>query len=258
MTYAFDNDDPASAGRLSNLAAMLDDLTTRRMSGLGPLAGRRCLEVGAGGGSIAGRLAAQGAEVTATDINLRHLPTDPPYRTLRHDLTVDPLPPGEWDLIHARLLLMHLPQREEILRRMAGALAPGGALLIEDFATTYGNGVLLARDDADVAAYEKYHAALVGTVMPALGNDPTWAGRIHAVMVDAKLTDVDTEVHARSWPGGSPGAELIVANIVQQRRALRDAGVPDTVLDRVVAMMADPGTVLRGHFVYSTAGRAPS
>ncbi|MBM2614952.1 methyltransferase domain-containing protein [Actinoplanes sp. LDG1-06] len=237
---------------------MLDGLTTRRLSGLGPLAGRRCLEIGAGGGSVAGWLAGQGAEVTATDINLRHLPPDPPYRVLRHDLTREPLPPGEWDVIHSRLLLMHLPQRHEILEALIGALAPAGALLIEDFETTYGKGVMRAPSETDVAAYEEYHAALVGKVLPALGNDPTWASRVHATMIDAGLTGVDTEVHARSWPGGSPGAALIVANIVQQRPALLDAGVSEAVLDRVVELMADPGVVLRGHVVYSTLGRAGS
>ncbi|MBL7252838.1 class I SAM-dependent methyltransferase [Paractinoplanes lichenicola] len=258
MTYAFDNDDPASVGRHSSLAAMLDDLTTRRLAGLDPLAGRRCLELGAGGGSVASWLAGHGARVTATDVNLRHLPPDPPFEVLRHDLTREPLPAGPWDVIHARLLLLHLPQRHEILRDLVTALAPGGALLIEDFETTYGKGVMRAPSEADVAAYEEYHAALIGKVLPALGNDPTWAGRVHAEMLGAGLTSVDTEVHARSWPGGSPGAALIVANIAQQRQALLDAGVSDVALDRVVALMADPGTVLRGHLVYSTLGRARS
>ncbi|MBU2664610.1 methyltransferase domain-containing protein [Actinoplanes bogorensis] len=240
---------------MSSLSAMLDGLTTRRLASIGPLPGRRCLELGAGGGSVAGWLAAQGADVTATDINVRHLPGDAPYRVLRHDLVNEPLPPGEWDLIHSRLLLLHLPQREEIVRRLVAALAPGGVLLLEDFETTYGKGVLRAATGKDAEAYEQYHRALIGTVLPALGNDPAWAGRMHAYLVDLGLTDVDTEVHARSWPGGSPGAGLIVANIVQQRRALVEAGVPDAVLDRVLEMMADPGVVVRGHLVYSTLGR---
>ncbi|GAA0481020.1 methyltransferase [Paractinoplanes deccanensis] len=258
MTYAFDNDDPASAGRLSSLAAMLDELTTRRLAALGDLAGRRCLELGAGAGSVASWLAARKAEVTATDINVRHLPAGAPYRVLRHDLAADPLPLGEWDVVHARLLLMHLPGRHEILRRLAGALAPGGALLVEDFETTYGKAVMRAASEEDVAAYERYHAALIGSVLPARGNDPAWAGRVHAELIDLGLTGVDTEIHARSWTGGSPGCRLIVANIAQQRTALIGAGVPAETLDRVVAMMADPGTVLRGHLVYSTLGRSAS
>ncbi len=41
-------------------------------------------------------------------------------------------PPGAFDLVHARLMLVHVADRAEALRRMAGALRPGGWLLLED------------------------------------------------------------------------------------------------------------------------------
>ena len=256
--YAFDNDDPAAADRHRYLAAMLDDLTTARLGTLGDLSGRRCLELGAGGGSIADRLAARGAHVLATDLNPRHLPAHPPYEVLRHDLVTEPLPAGEWDLIHARLLLIHLPQRHEILPRLAAALAPGGALVIEEFETTFRKAVLSAPTPQDAAAYEAYHSALVEQVLPAHGNDPAWAGRVHGAMLAAGLTAVDTEVHARSWAGGTPGALLVTANIAQQRSRFTAAGMSDETLDRVVALMSDPRMVVRGHLVYSTIGRRPA
>jgi len=256
--YAFDNDDPEAADRHRCLAAMLDELTTARLATLGDLNGRRCLELGAGGGSVAERLAARGARVLATDLNTRHLPPSPPYEVLRHDLVTEPLPRGEWDLIHARLLLIHLPQRHEILDRLAAALAPGGALVIEEFETTFGKGVLSAPTPQDAAAYDAYHAALVEQVLPGCGNDPAWAGRVHGAMLAAGLTAVDTEVHARSWAGGTPGALLVTANIAQQRPNLRKAGLSDETLDRVVALMSDPRMVVRGHLVYSTVGRRPA
>src|SRR5690242_21172333 len=34
---------------------------------------------------------------------------------------------------HARLLLEHLPSRDDVLESLAGALRPGGWLLVEDF-----------------------------------------------------------------------------------------------------------------------------
>lgn len=256
--YAFDNDDPEAADRHRYLAAMLDQFSLTRLATVGELAGRRCLELGAGGGSIADLLAARGARVLATDLNTRHLPAHPPYEVLRHDLVNESLPPGEWDLIHARLLLIHLPQRHEILRRLAGALAPGGALVIEEFETTFRKGVLVAPTPADAAAYDAYHAALVEQVLPDCGNDPAWAGHVHAAMLAAGLTAVDTEVHARSWAGGTPGALLVTANIAQQRARFRRAGLSDETLDRVVALMSDPRMVVRGHLVYSTIGRRPA
>ncbi|MEV7625736.1 class I SAM-dependent methyltransferase [Actinoplanes sp. NPDC089786] len=254
--YAFDNDHDESANRHRHLAAMYDDFTLRRITELGLAAGQRCLELGAGGGSVAARLAGLGAKVLATDLNVRHLPPDGRYDILQHDLRRDPVPAGPWDLIHARLLLLHLGSRAEILTRLAAALAPGGVLLIEDFETTFRKGVLRAPTPADAAIYDAYHEALAERVMPSFGNDPTWAGRVHAAMLDAGLTDVTTEVHARSWPGGSAGALLQASNIVQQRAALRDAGLADADLDRILELLNDPGMVVRGHLLYSTAGRA--
>ena len=51
-----------------------------------------------------------------------------------HDLTDDvPVPEAPFDLVHARLLLFHLPQRVAVLRRLWDAVAPGGHLLVQDY-----------------------------------------------------------------------------------------------------------------------------
>ena len=50
----------------------------------------------------------------------------------RRNVITDGLPGDGYDLIHARLLLMHLPTREKLLEEMAAALRPGGWLLVED------------------------------------------------------------------------------------------------------------------------------
>ena len=51
----------------------------------------------------------------------------------RHDVVADDAPQGVFDLVHARLVLIHVPRRDVALARMVGALRPGGWLLIEDF-----------------------------------------------------------------------------------------------------------------------------
>jgi SAM-dependent methyltransferase len=49
-----------------------------------------------------------------------------------HDVALEP-PPGEsFDLVHARLVLVHVPERERAFRNMLSALKPGGWLVIED------------------------------------------------------------------------------------------------------------------------------
>jgi SAM-dependent methyltransferase len=257
--YVFDNDDPDAVDRHNILPAMFDELTTSRLAGLGDLAGLRCLEIGAGGGSVASWLADQTGptgRVLATDINVRHLRTDAGFEVRQHDIVNEPVPEGPWDVIHARLLLLHLPERREVLHRLVGALAPGGVVLLEEFASTIRKGVLVAPSPEAAALYEAYHSTLL-EILPANGNDPTWAENVHATMLDEGLVDVDTLVHARSWPGGTAGALLIAANIGQLRDQFLDAGMTGEDLDALCQLVRDPNFVLRGHLTYSVIGRRP-
>jgi 2-polyprenyl-3-methyl-5-hydroxy-6-metoxy-1,4-benzoquinol methylase len=259
--YSFDNDDPESVGRHSYLSAMLDEFTFGRLARAGDLTGRRCLEVGAGGGSVARWLAGRvgpAGRVLATDLNVRHIPTGAGYNVLQHDLVTQPVPEGPWDLIHARLVLLHIPQREEILGRLAAALAPGGALVIEDWATEFGNLCLAAPDREARELIDLYHELLVSRVLPARGNDPTWAARVHGAMLAEGLVDVETVMHAESWPGGSPGALLIAVNVAQLREEFIAAGFDAERIERLHEVVQDPRLVVRGHFTYSTIGRRPA
>jgi SAM-dependent methyltransferase len=258
--YSFDNDDPEAVDRHQFLARMLDGFTFSRLSTVGDLTGASCLEVGAGGGSVARWFAERAGptgRVVATDLNTRHLPTDAGYTVLRHDLVREPVPAGPWDVIHARMVLIHIPQRREILSRLAASLAPGGALVVEDWATRFPNLVLAAPTAADAELIDSYFSALVDTILPARGNDPDWAERVHASMLAEGLVDVDTHIDARSWDGGTAGALLAVANIAQLRQEFLDTGFTAADLDRIGALVADPRLVLRGHFMYSTIGRRP-
>lgn len=261
FSYSFDNDDVEAADRHNYLGAMLDGQTQARIAGLGDLTGRSFLEFGAGGGGIARWMADQAGptgRVLATDINPRHIRPHPGVTVLRHDLVNEPVPDGPWDVIHGRLVLLHIPQREEILLRLCAALAPGGALILEEWETSFRKLVLAAPDPEAAALLEFYQEVLVERVLPAKGNDPTWGTRVHSAMLEAGLTDVDTTITARSWPGGSPGALLIAANIGQLREEFLAAGVTAAQLDEMCRLVTDPRVVLRGHFTYSTVGRRPT
>ncbi|GII23764.1 class I SAM-dependent methyltransferase [Planosporangium mesophilum] len=258
--YSFDNNDPEAADRHNYLAEILDEFTFSQLSRLAPLTGRRCLELGAGAGTVASWLAGQvgpAGHVLATDLDPRYLPSDAGYSVLRHDLRNDPVPGGPWDLIHARLVLVHLPERREILKRLVAALAPGGHLAVADWATTHRRLVLATPDPEATALVDAYHDALVTQVFPGRGADPTWAESIHAAMLDEGLVDVTTEISAGSWPGGSAGARLIEVNLAQLRADFEAAGFTPDRLDRLRAVVNDPRVVLRGHFTYLTVGRRP-
>jgi thioredoxin reductase/SAM-dependent methyltransferase len=98
------------------------------------------LDLGCGAGADAIWLAQQGWAVTGVDIStaaLEHGAAEADAAGVadriewrRHDLG-DELPDGSWDLVAAAYL--HSPvqfQREQVLRRAAAAVAPGGTLLV--------------------------------------------------------------------------------------------------------------------------------
>ena len=118
--YAFPTGADA-AEQFDALQTVLDPLTTARLTELGIAPGARCWEAGAGGGSIARWLADRvgpAGLVVATDRDTSQLRPSGNLHVDRHDLREHSVPDGgPFDLVHARLVLLHLPQRREILRR---------------------------------------------------------------------------------------------------------------------------------------------
>jgi 2-polyprenyl-3-methyl-5-hydroxy-6-metoxy-1,4-benzoquinol methylase len=136
--YALDNAWHAERARLDSLTALYDPGTLAICERLGLEAGWRCLDVGAGTGTLAEALAARVAPsgtVVAADIDTRFLEplASGHLSPIALDVTTQPLPSDQFDLVHARLLLEHLPAREAVLANMVRAAKPGGWVLVEDF-----------------------------------------------------------------------------------------------------------------------------
>lgn len=258
-TYVFSNDDAVAPAHHEYLSAILNQHTVSRLVGL-RLSGANCLEVGAGAGSIAVWLADQvgpDGRVLATDLHPMPIVDHPRLEVRRHDIVAEPVPDGAWDLIHARLLLQHLPERHEVLDKLASALAPGGALLIEDWDHTWRSGrVLNAPTLADAILFERFHDTLA-KVFSSAGVDGGWASRVPAAMLAAGLVDVQAQIHARSWPGGSAFARLIAGDITQLDGELRAHGMTQEELERVRQLMDDPTMVIRTPPAVSTLGYRP-
>ena len=136
--YIFDNAAAETATRFSALATIFDPGTIRHLTEIGVTKGWTCLEIGAGGGTIADwlcdRVGPEG-RVMATDIDTQYLNSlNKPNLDVRcHDIARDVLPEDAFDLVHVRLVLVHLPERDEVLTRIVSALKPGGWLLAEEF-----------------------------------------------------------------------------------------------------------------------------
>jgi protein-L-isoaspartate O-methyltransferase len=255
--YTFDNDEPTASEMLGALGATLDEFTTARLLKAGVAPGARCLEVGAGAGTIAVWLADQvgpTGTVVATDLKPQHVPSRPGLTVLEHNVVTDPLPGGPYDVIHARAVLQHLPQRHEVLAKLAAALAPGGTLVIEELEAGWGRSLLTTphpRADEILMAYEK---ALV-KVLVASGNDQTWNRKVHGAMRDLGLEGVDTQGWQGSFAGGTGACLLVYAASAELRDKLVEAGMDPEDLETMRQLVLDPRLVMRGILLLSTIGR---
>jgi SAM-dependent methyltransferase len=135
--YAFPHSAEDESRRLELLEQRLDPLTKRRIERLGVGKGARCLEIGGGRGSITRWLsdvAGPAGRVIATDLQLGFLTeiAASNVEILRHDIRTDTFPPGSFDLIHTRAVLMHISPGVDLLRRIVTWLARGGWLVLEE------------------------------------------------------------------------------------------------------------------------------
>ncbi len=256
--YAFDNDSVHARDQHRWLAEMLDPMTTDRLAQTGVTDGWHCLEVGAGGGSIAGWLAervAPSGTVLATDIKPQHIAQAARLQVGQHDIVTDPLPEATFDLVHARLVLLHLPERRQVLERLVRALRPGGWLQLDEFDITYGPALVMpdatARD-----LYERFLAAKA-RLFDLAGADGAWGRRAPQAMRDAGLVDVDPVVVVQTWRAGSPGVGLLTHHTFHLRDRLLAVGMTDGQLEDVRRLLSDPSFMAASCPIYSVQGRRP-
>lgn len=247
MTYLLSNTWEQAGERLRLLEECHDPATTRRIGQLGLRRGARCLDAGAGAGSIARRLADIGP-VIAVDVDPYLLAPAPGVEVRRVDLVTDPLP-GGFDLVFARLLLMHLPERDAVLNKLVAAVAPGGVVLVEDF---------------DFHAMSATATGAVGQALPAVLDAQrsrgavTDLGRDLPALLDGRgLLDVRAEVDLPLVRGSSPMARFVSLSVAQLTPIAVSRGADPAVLDAARADLDDPARWFHGPAMVAAWGRRP-
>jgi SAM-dependent methyltransferase len=228
--------------RLAGLEALWDSVTIEHLDRLDVGQGWRCLDVGAGGGTIAQWLSERvgsSGQVVATDIDTSYLKrlTAPNLEVLEHDVTTDD-PPGEpFDLIHTRAVLQHLgDHKNAVLGRLTTWLKPGGRILVED-------------TDWSAAAYPISPAPEFETVMrtvlrfsaSTMGSDLAFGRRLAGLLHEFGMHDVGVEGRLVLIRGGSPASIWYGLSMHMLRAHLVAAGVlTDAQLDAAIRLLADP------------------
>jgi len=144
--------------------------------------------------------------VLATDIEPRFLQALP-YGNLqvrRHDIRIDGLPKSEFDVAHARLVLMHLPGRELALQRMIEALKLGGWIVVEEF------DVLSVFPDSAVNTTEEQLKTIRAfyQVMTSRGIEMRYGRRLPQQLRERGLANVGAEASMSIWGGSSAGTNM--------------------------------------------------
>ncbi|GAA2779455.1 methyltransferase domain-containing protein [Streptomyces rameus] len=234
----FAPEDPREAERIDAAALVYDPVTTRRLRALGVGPGSRCLEVGAGTGTVARWLLEEAGvdEVVALDRDTGALDAlrTPRLRVITADLTDETLRPGGFDLIHARFVLMHLPQRRRIITRLAGWLNPGGRLVLGD--------ALEVPDALDSSsAYRRTMDAMWRALRSTIGTDISHVPAYPHFLREEGLHDVAAELFSPPLVAGSPLALFWAETWSRMRPALEATGQVDAaVVDEALAYLASP------------------
>ena len=233
-------------------------------TGIAP--GWRCWEVGAGGPGIASWLAARvgpSGRVLATDVDISWMSADawtdgtvPPVVTVaQHDVTAEPLPERPFDLVHARLVLVHLPRRAEVAAALAGLLAPGGWLVIEDADPRLQPLACIDEYGPDQVLANKVRAGF-RSLLAERGVDLAFGRTVPRLLRSLGLADVVAEAH---FPVTSPVSSVLERATVEQTRAgLVGAGlVTDDEVDRHLANLSSGRLDVTTAPMVSVRGRRP-
>lgn len=220
-----DNQQVEAGARFDALSALFDPVTFAHFQRIGVGSGWRCWEVGAGSASVPGWLSEQvGTEgrVLATDIDLSWISEPVPFETRLHELGADAAPEVGFDLVHCRLVLVHILQRERAFADLLGALRPGGWLVVEE-ADPALQPLLCPDESGPRERLANRIKSGFRTLMADRGVDLAYGRTLPRRFREAGLVDVEADAF---FPVSSPACILLeVATVDQIRERLTSAGI---------------------------------
>ena len=217
--YLLDNRAVQAGDRMGALSALFDRVTDHHFEAIGVGPDWRCWEVGAGGIGVPLLLAerASSGSVLATDIEIGWLERAPARVEVRQHDVRDELPGTGFDLIHARLVLGHLVEREDVLHKLTTALRPGGWLFIEDFDAEIESSAFMDPSTDIERLGNKIRLGFID-LLRKRGAVTTFGRTLPRLFREAGLVDIVADGRLTlAHPGG---AELEYANIDQVRAGL--------------------------------------
>jgi SAM-dependent methyltransferase len=256
--YLLDNARTEAGQRFAAMAELFDPWTFRHLEAAGVRPGARVWEVGAGWPSVPAWLAARvgpSGRVLATDIDTSWLRRDEGYDVLRHDAATEPAPGGAFDVVHARLVLVHLPDRARVLDTLVAALAPGGTLLVEDADPALQPLACIVEDSPEAELANRLRRGF-RSLLAASGADLAFGRTLLTRLRDAGLVDVRAEVFAPYGGQALRTLEIATLGHVRERLVAADLATEEEI-DHLVAYLRGGGLDLVPAPLVSAGGRRP-
>ena len=224
---------------------VFDPASRRRLLGIGLQAGWRCLEVGPGAGSIMtwmSEVVGPAGQVLAVDLDPKFLSEAerPNVTVVRADISTAQLPQQSFDVVHARYVLIHLPDYEVALTKMFDSLKPGDWLVLEepDFSASRG----ITGDEQELASLRKINQA-IEQMYATLRMDYALGLKLPALMQRRGLQHLTVENDAPLCLGGSGMATVVKMSTEQlQEKYLATGVVGQSDLERHCRFADDPHT----------------
>ncbi|WP_229868239.1 class I SAM-dependent methyltransferase, partial [Streptomyces chryseus] len=170
------------------------------------------------------------ARVLAVDRDARFLSERPApgLDVLEADITAPGFAPGRFGLVHARFVLMHLPERERVITALAELVAPGGVLVLSD-------AVDLTSDRTPSTPYTAVMRAMWQGLRATIGTDVSWVPSYPHLLRGAGLQSVAAEIHVPPLLRGSPISRFWADTWERGRAAMLATGlVDDAAVDGAV------------------------
>ncbi|XQE80660.1 class I SAM-dependent methyltransferase [Streptomyces microflavus] len=252
----FFSPDAAGEGERIDFGALAyDDITMARLRALGVGPGWRCLDVGAGTGTVSRRLLDEAGvtSVLAVDRDVRFLGelSVPGLDVREADITGPDFVSGPFHLVHARFVLMHLPEHDRLIGALAELVAPGGVLVLSD-------AVDLTSDRAPGTPYTAAMRAMWQGLGATIGTDVSWVPSYPRLLREAGLGAVAAEIHVPPLLPGSPISRFWADTWERSREAMVSTGlVDDAAVDAAVRYLCSDECAALSAGMLTAWGRKP-
>ncbi len=258
---------PAESARLRRQSEELRPQAAELLDRIGLEPGQSAIDLGCGPTGILDLLSAAvspGGRVVGLDADPAHTAMASQYvgefglsnvEVLTADARHTGLLSGSFDLVHARTLLVTIPEPVEVLGEMVRLTKPGGRVASQepdvDHALCY----------PALPAWDRMRDIFRASFSRS-GADLHIGRRLTELYREAGLADIEVAVHAPAYPAGHSRRTVIPDLVRSLRPMILELGLSDerelAELDRAVREhLADPRTLMMPHLLIVAWGRKP-